>query len=188
MPGANFLSVSAVIMAWLQVVGSKRMPVGHGPSRDHAIHARSVQGSEESYVVRTGLGVADSAVWAYSATLHRPELRMPLVNAKRRLFVVLLCMLPISALALSTTNTRSLNVRSGPGRSFRVVTVLPPRTSVWVRGCTSGWQWCDVDAQRQRTRGWVDSRYLQHSVRGRVPIVNQRGPWGPPGHGGRPAG
>lgn len=95
--------------------------------------------------------------------------------------------LPLSALAFNTSTTRSLNVRSGPGTSFRVVTVLAPRTSVWVNQCTNGWLWCEISVRRGG-RGWVDARFLSPSVRGRVPIVNDRrrpgrppqpGPWPP---------
>ncbi|MBO9648377.1 MAG: SH3 domain-containing protein [Variovorax sp.] len=86
-------------------------------------------------------------------------------------------LLPLSSMAFTTATTRALNVRAGPGTSFRVVTVLPARAQVRVNSCMRGWRWCDITARRNR--GWVDSRYLQHSVRGRVPIVNDRGR--PPG-------
>lgn len=82
----------------------------------------------------------------------------------------ILLALPLAAHAFSTSTTRSLNVRGGPGSHFEVQTVLPPRTSVRVRRCTSGWRWCEIDSRR--ARGWVDSRFLEPSVRGRVPIVN----------------
>ncbi|MDM0077084.1 SH3 domain-containing protein [Variovorax sp. J2P1-59] len=96
---------------------------------------------------------------------------MPLSKSKSCLLAVLLSV-PLSALALSTSTTRALNVRGGPDRSFEVVAVLPARTSVRVNGCISNWRWCRIDSRRHR--GWVDSRYLQHSVRGRVPIINDR--------------
>jgi len=103
---------------------------------------------------------------------------MPLVNAKSLLTALLLSLLlPASALAMSNATTRSVNLRAGPDRSFRVVRVLSPRTQVWVNHCTSGWRWCNVRARNDR--GWLDARYLQHSVRNRVPINNPRGPRGP---------
>ncbi|MBO9513874.1 MAG: SH3 domain-containing protein [Variovorax sp.] len=99
------------------------------------------------------------------------------------LFVAASLALPLSAMAFNTSTTRALNVRSGPGTSFRVVTVLQPRTQVWVDRCTSGWAWCEVSVRRGG-RGWVDARFLHPSVRGRVPIVNdRRRPGGPPNHG-----
>ena len=96
----------------------------------------------------------------------------------RTLIVAASLLLPLSAMAFTTATTRPLNLRAGPGTSFRVVTVLPARTQLRVDRCMPGWRWCDVTARRHR--GWVDSRYLQHSVRGRVPIVNDhRRPPGP---------
>ncbi|WP_353506639.1 SH3 domain-containing protein [Variovorax flavidus] len=95
------------------------------------------------------------------------------------LLLALSLMLALPAMAFNSSTTRSLNVRSGPGSSFRVVTVLPPRTSVWVDRCTNGWRWCEVSGRRGG-RGWVDARFLSPSVRGRVPIVNDRRRPGPP--------
>jgi uncharacterized protein YraI len=101
----------------------------------------------------------------------------------RPVLVAASLVLPLSAMAFNTATTRSLNVRAGPGTSFRVVTVLPPRTSVRVDRCTSGWQWCEIWARRGG-RGWVDARFLSPSVRGRVPTVNdRRRPGGPPSPG-----
>ncbi|MDM0051987.1 SH3 domain-containing protein [Variovorax sp. J22R115] len=110
---------------------------------------------------------------------------MSLAKSKSCLLALLLCV-PLSALAMTTTTTRPLNVRGGPDRAYEVVAVLPARTSVRVNGCISNWRWCRIDSRRHR--GWVDSRYLQHSVRGRVPVINDRR-WSPsgPGHS-RPAG
>lgn len=81
---------------------------------------------------------------------------------------------PLAASAFTASTTRSLNVRGGPGMHFEVQTVLPPRTSVRVRHCNSGWRWCQVDSRR--ARGWVDSRFLEPSVRGRVPVVHNPSP------------
>ena len=90
----------------------------------------------------------------------------------RGFVLALLLVLPLSAFALSTSTTRALNMRTGPDRFFEVMTVLPARTSVRVTGCISNWRWCEVVTRRHR--GWVDSHYLQHSVRGRVPVINDR--------------
>jgi len=87
----------------------------------------------------------------------------------RRILAVALLALPLAAPAFTASNTRPLNVREGPGTQFLVLRVLPARTAVSVRGCINGWQWCEIEARR--TRGWVDSRFLQPSVRGQVPIV-----------------
>ena len=99
-------------------------------------------------------------------------------RAKGLALAVLLA-LPLSAFALNTSTTRALNMRTGPDRFFEVMTVLPARTSVRVTGCISNWRWCEVVTRRHR--GWVDSHYLQHSVRGRVPIIRHRGSSRPAG-------
>jgi len=95
---------------------------------------------------------------------------MPSLNPGRLLLAsALLLATAVPALAQTSNLTRqAVNVRSGPDVRFPVVTWLPPRTSVRVFGCTSGFRWCDVSSGR--TRGWVDSRYLAHSVR-RAPII-----------------
>lgn len=90
-------------------------------------------------------------------------------SAARRILVAALLAAPLAASAATASTTRPLNVREGPGTQFLVLTVLPVRTSVTVRGCINGWQWCEIDSRR--VRGWVDSRFLQPSVRNRVPII-----------------
>ena len=97
---------------------------------------------------------------------------MTLMQSKSCL-VALSMALPLCASALSTTTTRSLNMRGGPSTDFEVVAVLPCSTSVRVNGCHSSWRWCTVVSRRHR--GWVDARFLRDPVRGRVPIVNERG-------------
>ena len=98
-------------------------------------------------------------------------------QARRWVLATLLC-LPLPALALSTSTTRAVNLRTGPDRFFEVMTVLPAHTSVRVTGCIASWRWCQVVTRRHR--GWVDSRYLQDPVRGRVPVVDDRGSSRPP--------
>lgn len=96
-------------------------------------------------------------------TPARPNRLLPAAS----LLLVALC---APAWAQTSNVTRQpANVRSGPDMRFPVVNRLPARTSVRVFGCTSGWRWCDISSGR--TRGWVDSRDLSHSVR-RAPIVN----------------
>jgi uncharacterized protein YraI len=72
----------------------------------------------------------------------------------------------LSAFAFSARTVTHVNMRAGPGRSFHVITVLRPRTSVSIRQCTRSRGWCNVSARRHR--GWVDSRYLSPSPRGRA--------------------
>jgi len=102
-----------------------------------------------------------------------------------RRFVILLCMLPIPALAQSAFTVQAVNVRAGPDRAFPLVSWLPGGTPVNVIGCTNGWRWCDVIARG--TRGWVYSRYLSSFVRGRAPIITfSVGPYWSAHYRGRP--
>lgn len=60
-----------------------------------------------------------------------------------------------AANAIVTTN---LNLRTGPGTRYPTITGIPNRAGVDVRGCTRGYNWCQV-AYRGVT-GWASSRYL----------------------------
>lgn len=52
--------------------------------------------------------------------------------------------------------TANVNVRSGPGSSYSVITAIPEGTRVDVQRCEDGY--CYVEARR--VSGWVYSRYL----------------------------
>ncbi|QPN27090.1 SH3 domain-containing protein [Brucella sp. BO2] len=60
-----------------------------------------------------------------------------------------------AANAISTTN---LNVRTGPGTGYAAVGAIPGGAPVNVRGCTSGYGWCQVSYGNMF--GWASSRYL----------------------------
>lgn len=60
-----------------------------------------------------------------------------------------------AANAISTTN---LNVRTGPGTGYAAVGAIPSGAPVNVRGCTSGYGWCQVNYGNMF--GWASSRYL----------------------------
>jgi uncharacterized protein YraI len=71
--------------------------------------------------------------------------------------------------------TTNLNVRAGPGTQYPAVAVFPTGARVDVIGCTSGFGWCDVQAQG--VRGWVSGSYLDlayQSRRVRAPSYAQR--------------
>jgi uncharacterized protein YraI len=91
-------------------------------------------------------------------------------KALASLLLVLSVPLPLSAADVTASTTTELNVRTGPGIHFEVQAVLPARASVRVLHCDEGWQWCEVDMRR--LRGWVNSKYLDPSVEGRVPVVS----------------
>jgi uncharacterized protein YraI len=95
----------------------------------------------------------------------------------QRVVVLTLALLQaLPAFAFNGQTRAHVNLRSGPGRSFPVVTVLPPRTSVTIFHCNAR-RWCSVSARRHR--GWIYERYLSH--------MGSRGPQQPP-MPGRPRG
>lgn len=66
-----------------------------------------------------------------------------------------LVLLPAAASAASAVTTSAVNVRSGPGTSYRVLDTLRPGQTVDVGGCRSGWCYLtDED-------GFVSSSYLR---------------------------
>ncbi|MBO1039036.1 SH3 domain-containing protein [Brucella pituitosa] len=60
-----------------------------------------------------------------------------------------------AANAIVTTN---LNVRTGPGTGYAALGSIPSRAPVNVRGCTSGYGWCQISYGG--LSGWASSRYL----------------------------
>jgi uncharacterized protein YraI len=77
---------------------------------------------------------------------------------KRQLFAALLLMLPLPLAAQMTVTTRAVNLRSGPDRTFPLVTWFPAGTPVTVVGCLDGYRWCDVISGPNR--GWVYAGFL----------------------------
>lgn len=67
--------------------------------------------------------------------------------------IAAMCM---SAPVLAETATTTVNVRSGPGTSYRVVGVLQAGDYVDVNRCTGGW--CQITMRGPD--GWVSSRFL----------------------------
>jgi len=60
--------------------------------------------------------------------------------------------------------TADLNMRTGPGTNYPVITTLPRGGAVTVFGCTPGFRWCD--AAFVNARGWVSGRYLAYGGNG----------------------
>lgn len=75
-----------------------------------------------------------------------------------------LVFLPAVASAAPAVATASVNVRSGPGTSFRVIDTLRPGESVDVGGCRSGW--CYLTDEK----GYVSSSYLRRTSGGSATI------------------
>lgn len=63
-----------------------------------------------------------------------------------------------AANAIVTTN---LNVRTGPGTNYPVIGAIPNGAGIDVLGCTTGYNWCQVDYGGRL--GWASSNYLAFS-------------------------
>ena len=75
-------------------------------------------------------------------------------------------LLSAAAWAQQAYTIRTANVRAGPNTDFPVVAQLAPGTPVYVDGCLSDYQWCDVNFGPGR--GWVNTRALQSHYGSRV--------------------
>lgn len=69
------------------------------------------------------------------------------------------------ASAQEAYTTGDVNMRAGPGSRYPVVTTIPEDRQVFIHGCLSDWDWCDVSWRRNR--GWVFSDYLEALYRNR---------------------
>lgn len=65
------------------------------------------------------------------------------------------------AAAQEAITTADVNMRAGPGSRFPVVTTIPEGREVFIHGCLSDFDWCDVSWRRDR--GWVFSDFLEGS-------------------------
>lgn len=78
------------------------------------------------------------------------------------------------ASAQEAFTTNDVNMRAGPGSRFPVVTTIPADRQVYIHGCLSNWDWCDVSWRRNR--GWVFSDNLEAVYRNRrLTIYDYRG-------------
>jgi uncharacterized protein YraI len=75
------------------------------------------------------------------------------------------------ASAQEAFTTGDVNMRAGPGSRYPVVTTIPADREVFIHGCLSNWDWCDVSWRR--TRGWVFSDYLEALWRGRRVVFDE---------------
>lgn len=65
------------------------------------------------------------------------------------------------AIAYTTAN---LNMRTGPGTNYPVITTVPRGGGVTVFGCTANFAWCD--AAFANAKGWVSGKYLSYGGNG----------------------
>ena len=63
-----------------------------------------------------------------------------------------------AAQAADAISTANLNIRTGPGTRYATLGSIPNGAPLTVRGCTSGYGWCQVSYGP--TSGWASSRYL----------------------------
>lgn len=73
-----------------------------------------------------------------------------------------------SAFAAQAVATGNVNVRSGPGTGYGVVTALRRGDAVEVTGCQGGW--CYVE--KRGPDGWVSANYLSARSRASQPSIN----------------
>lgn len=95
--------------------------------------------------------------------------------------VIVMMLLGLPALAQSgravsevtgITSNDVLNVRSGPGTSYRIVGALGNRDRVHVLNCqmNGSSRWCQIEMMTDmKERGWVNARYLTRSAAVQLP-------------------
>jgi hypothetical protein len=79
----------------------------------------------------------------------------------------------LAAPAFAAQATASVNVRSGPGTSYRVVDTLRPGEEVDIGRCVDS-GWCEIS--HSGPDGWVSRNYLSDSGRGPGPRPGGNGP------------
>jgi hypothetical protein len=62
----------------------------------------------------------------------------------------------------SAITTGDLNLRSGPGTGFSIVSVTPRGESVTVHGCVAGSAWCAINSDG--LEGWSNANWLSGAV------------------------
>lgn len=66
---------------------------------------------------------------------------------------------------------KTVNVRAGPDRDYRVVAVLPAGHEILIQGCLADYSWCDVLAGPDR--GWVYAGNIRYAYQNAfVPVLN----------------
>lgn len=74
------------------------------------------------------------------------------------ILAVLLATMSVAVAAEEASTTSAVNMRAGPGTSYRALTVIPQDAYVLVHGCVAGYRWCDTSWRDER--GWVYSAHL----------------------------
>ena len=69
--------------------------------------------------------------------------------------------------------TTGVNMRTGPGTSYPVITVVPAGGEVFINYCNKSGTWCDLTFRG--APGWISAKYLRYGVRG--PHYSRRLPY-----------
>ena len=83
-------------------------------------------------------------------------------------------MVPLAANAEFAFTARPTALRAGPGTDYPRLNRIPPNVRVYMHGCLSGFDWCDVTVGRER--GWIDGERLVVPYQGRRMSVIEIGP------------
>ena len=60
--------------------------------------------------------------------------------------------------------TTGVNMRTGPGTKYPVITTIPAGGVVFINYCTKNGSWCDLTFRG--APGWVSARYIRYGVEG----------------------
>lgn len=93
------------------------------------------------------------------------------------LAALMVAVMTAGAFAWEAYATNALNVRSGPGTNYGVVTTLQRHQVVDVQYCRSGW--CFLDTGRYGRTGWASQNYLREVGNWAPPRPNPPS-WQPP--------
>lgn len=96
---------------------------------------------------------------------------------KRRALALLLfglaVVMPGLAAAADAYLIGAASLRAGPAIDYPRIMVLPAGVPVSVYGCTTGFEWCDVQAGGDR--GWVSGQFLQYDYQSQRVLLPEYG-------------
>jgi len=81
--------------------------------------------------------------------------------------------LATDAMAAEAYLVDNTDLYAGPDVDYPQISSLPAGMPVSVYGCTSGWEWCDVQANQDR--GWVSGEFLQYEYQNQRVILPSYG-------------
>lgn len=60
--------------------------------------------------------------------------------------------------------TTGVNMRTGPGTRYAVITTVPPGGVVFINYCTKNGTWCDLTFRG--SPGWISAKYIRYGAEG----------------------